>query len=149
MAYPLDIKGAHIELEARYSPETKTGNYEDYDLEVVPYSMRGRNPEDYARRILEWWNSVVLPTAEVAMQQGAHLDVQGMAKFIAEEMGIRQADWWYRKGREVSPADTKDMSPTQEGGRDGKMQEIDRGRRQSQTNMPKEIQEMMEHREVR
>ena len=148
---PIDYQGAHIELPARYHPETKVGSIDDYNLEVVPYSLRGRNPQQYRKTLMEWWNHVVLPTAEAAMQQGAQPDFVAFAKFMAEEMGVHQHDWFYRKGQASQSAQQapgeRAGGVSQPEGPAGMQRRVEQMQQQAGGQLPDEVRQRMTHKE--
>lgn len=131
LPYSIDLPGGHQEFTTHYRADTKLGRYDDYNLQIVPYSLRGQNPDQYARKLMEWWNQVVLPTAEIGMQQGLHLDVESFTEYMAEEMGVRQHDWFYRKGEAIAPGgqgqERGQTREEQEGGPAGRMASAQQG----------------------
>ncbi len=92
---PVRIAGMDLEVDTYYGQGTREGAWEEYDLEIVPYSMRGRNPEEYAHKKFEWFTRVVMPLLELGIQQGVTLDFAKFITDMAEEMGIDQSDRYF------------------------------------------------------
>ncbi|MFW6118851.1 MAG: hypothetical protein ACOC7S_00795 [Planctomycetota bacterium] len=91
------VPGTDIEVTDVFGPQMRQGRSLDVTtLNIIPHSMSAKQPEVHARRILEWWNNVVLPTAKIAMAQGYTLDVPALTAWIAEELGIREHRQFYR-----------------------------------------------------
>ncbi len=90
------VKGTDIEVETAFSPRTRKGKVDDYKLDVVAHSMSAKMPDQHSQRILQWWNNVVLPTMNAAMQQGAQPDIPGMVRYLAEEMGLGDVKKFYQ-----------------------------------------------------
>ena len=107
-----------LELDVTFSEEAREGDWLDYNIDIVPYSMSQDTPEQYARKLMEWWTSVVLPTLPFAEQQGSVPDVTALDLLMAHEMGIREADQLLRRGPLSSPGYTGEatMAAAPQGG---------------------------------
>jgi len=147
MSRKVDIAGITQELSTVYSPETKMGEYDEYCLEIIPYSMRGRHPQEYAQTLMNLNNQVILPMLEIAMAQGYHLDVGEYVKMLGEEMGVNNLHWYFRKGEMIAPAQKPggdhDTMAEQEGGPAGRQAAADRQERG--TGLTPEVEQMMTH----
>ena len=104
MAVRKEVPGTNIGVGATFSAKTLQGDFDDYDFSVEPYSMKPKNPEEYARSLMEWWSAVVLPTAEMAAAQGAMIDIPAFVKLMAKEMGIQEVGDLYKGGMPMQQA---------------------------------------------
>jgi len=92
------IKGAELDVPFKLTPDGLIGEFLDYEIEVVPYSMKPRDPDEYAKTVLQWFTAVVLPTMEIGLAQGAVPNVPAFVKLLGEEMGIKNTDELYTVG---------------------------------------------------
>lgn len=92
------VAGTNIGVPASFSAETLQGDFDDYDFSIQAYSMKPKNPEEYAKSLMEWWSAVVLPTMEMAAAQGAGPDIPAFVRLMAKEMGIDEVEELYRGG---------------------------------------------------
>jgi hypothetical protein len=75
----------------RFSAATRKGEWLDYHFDVEPHSMSQDTPTRKYRRVLEWIQHVILPTAPLAAAQGLRLDVARLAKLTGAMLNIEEA----------------------------------------------------------
>ena len=88
----------NLDLDVTFSEEQREGDWLDYNIDVVPYSMTRQTPQEYQKTLMDWWNSVVLPTLPLAQAQGTMADMTAFVLLMAREMGVREVDELMRRG---------------------------------------------------
>lgn len=83
------------ELSERFVQTDKEGDFYDYTFNVKPYSMQRLSPDMDFQRTLQLLSQWVLPTAQIAAQQGAVLNVPEATKALAQKFNIDDIDHWY------------------------------------------------------
>jgi len=84
-----------LDLTVEFSEETKEGDFLDYTFDIDIYSMSRVNPEMQYQKLLQLVQTVVLPLAPLAMQQGSMPDVTTLTKEFAKYLGVNNVeDWW-------------------------------------------------------
>ena len=106
---PVIKRRGALELEVVYSEETREGDWLDYGFDIEPYSMSKMNPEIRYQKLMQLISQVVLPTAQIAAQQGTILDAGELVKEAARYMDISDIDRWWKTGVETDAA----MNPYQ------------------------------------
>jgi hypothetical protein len=79
------------EVLERFNDSTRRGEWLDYHFDVEPHSMTQDTPTRKYRRVLEWIQNVLLPTAPIAQAQGLKLDVERLAKLTGAMLNIEEA----------------------------------------------------------
>ncbi len=92
---PVIKRVAGYELETKFSQETKEGDFFDYAFDIEPYSMSRMNPEMRYQKLLQLVSQVVLPTMDIAAQQGSQLNVDELVREAARFMDVRNLDRWW------------------------------------------------------
>jgi len=98
-----------FKLKVSYTPDVREGDFFDYGFDIEPYSMTSMSPEVRLQRLLQLISQVVLPTAQLAAQQGSQLNVSEVVTECARFLDIRNLDRWWISG---IPSETE-MNPYQ------------------------------------
>lgn len=77
-----------LEVSSIFNDLSKEGSFEDYALDVNPYSLQPRTPADETNTIIQLVSQVYLPLAEQAMQQGVQLDVAKLWSNIGDDLNL-------------------------------------------------------------
>lgn len=64
------------DLKLVYRPDERSGDWEEYNLNIVPYSMVDLTPAARSRILRTFWHEDILPVLPIIMQQGGNPDVQ-------------------------------------------------------------------------
>jgi len=84
-----------MDLDVEFSDEAKEGDFLDYTFDIDIYSLSRSNPEQQYQKLLQLVQTVVLPLAPLAMQQGNIPNVNILTKEFAKLLGINNIeDWW-------------------------------------------------------
>lgn len=106
---PLIKRVAGIDVPTEYSEEAREGDFLDYAIDIVPFSMARLNPEMKYQKLMQLISQIVLPTAQIAAQQGSMLQVDGLVKYAADYLGITNIDEWWKS----AIPQTTNMNPYQ------------------------------------
>lgn len=82
------IPGSDIEVEDRYTPDKREGDFLDYGFDIVPYSNQRKTPADEVRELDETFQ-IVLQAGPAAMQAGVLANVEGYLKARADITGFK------------------------------------------------------------
>ena len=80
------------ELEVHFDEEAKEGDFLQYNIDIEPYSMQRVSPMIRSRRIMELVTGVILPTADLAIQQGDILQISKLVKALAKDLDLTDAE---------------------------------------------------------
>jgi hypothetical protein len=98
-----------FKLKVTYTPDVREGDFFDYGFDIEPYSMSMMSPETRYQRLMQLVSGVVLPTAQIAAQQGSMLNVSELVQECARFLDVRNIDRWWKS---AIPAETA-MNPYQ------------------------------------
>jgi hypothetical protein len=98
-----------FKLNVSYTPDVREGDFFDYGFNIEPYSMSMMSPELRFQRLMQLISGVVLPTAQIAAQQGSMLNVSELVQECARFLDVRNLDRWWITGL---PTETQ-MNPYQ------------------------------------
>lgn len=84
------------EVQANFNPVDNVGDFVQYSLNLIPYSMQVMSPEMEYQRMLSFMSQWILPTAQIATQQGNSLDVAAATKELARKFGLEDIDHWFK-----------------------------------------------------
>ena len=82
-------------ISERFVSPDLDGDFYDYTFSVKPYSMQRMSPDVDFQRTLQFLSQWVLPTSQLAAQQGAMLNVPEATKDLAQKFQIENIDHWY------------------------------------------------------
>jgi len=85
-----------FKLRTKFTPDIREGKFLDYTFDVEPYSMSALSPEVRYQRLMQLIGQVVLPTVEIAAQQGSMLNVDELVKESARYLDIKNLDKWWK-----------------------------------------------------
>jgi len=77
-----------LEISSRFDHLTKVGGFEDYGLDVNPYSLQSRTPAEETNTVVRLISEVYLPLAEMAMQQGVQIDVAKLWSNLGDDLNL-------------------------------------------------------------
>ena len=111
---PLIKRVMGVDLQVEYSESAKEGDFFDYTFDIEPYSMMRMNPDVKYQKLSQFVTGYILPTAQIAAQQGTVLNVPELAKEFARYLNVTNMGDWYQS---VMPAmQQPGMNPYQPGG---------------------------------
>jgi hypothetical protein len=119
-----------FKLKVTYTPEVREGDFFDYGFDIEPYSMSMMSPETRYQRLMQLVGQVVLPTAQIAAQQGSQLNVNELVKECARFLDVRNLDAWWINGvpneTQLNPYQPQQGTPSAKSGQgDGRFTNSD------------------------
>ncbi len=113
-----EIKGYGPLPEIFTEPE-KVADFYDFVFDVIPYSTQRTSPEMQYQKIMQLMTQFTIPTLQMAMAQGAQLDIPGLNQVLADYVGIKNFKQFYRtavpKPGEVVPYSMQPSTKRKEG----------------------------------
>lgn len=101
------------DLPVVFDKAAQDGEFWDYEFDVEPYSMQRLSPGIEYQRTMGLLSQWILPTAQIAAQQGAQLNVPEATKHLAKMAGLRGFDKMYETAIPDTPAKLNPYTPTQ------------------------------------
>jgi len=77
-----------IPFHVEWGPMDRLGDFDDYGIEIDPYSLRPRTPDGILRSVYTLWEKFITPAAGAMAAQGITVDFRGFLKLIARLEGI-------------------------------------------------------------
>lgn len=71
-----------------WSPETRDGDFLDYNFDVAPFSMQDDSPTTRIQKLSEIMNTFIFPMMEMMMQQGLYVDAKSLIDYIAKNTNM-------------------------------------------------------------
>jgi hypothetical protein len=98
-------------VPAVFSPESRVGEYFNYNFRCNPYSMRNTPPAEEAGQLISLLTQVILPSLPVMMQQGIALDWEKIFKSLSHKMNLPELNNFiqYMNGQQVPAKDAVGM----------------------------------------
>lgn len=91
----------------------RDGEFWDYEFNVEPYSMQRLSPMVEYQRTMSFLTQWVLPTAQIAAQQGATINIPRQTQHLAKMAGLRGFEETYEIAVPDNGADLNPYTPTQ------------------------------------
>ena len=76
--------GTDVEIETLWTPDQRQGEYENYEVDIEPYSMRDQSPVEKLRGLTEFIQNFALPMAPMMQASGVGLNIEAMFKTFAK-----------------------------------------------------------------
>ncbi len=89
---PLVKRTRGVDQQVHYTPEMREGDWMDYHLKVVPFSMARQDPNVKMRRMLEFYGSVIPAIANAYQLLGPALNIEAAVNIMGRDMGIDELD---------------------------------------------------------
>ena len=82
------VPGTDIGFSVLWAPETREGDFIQYDLDIEPYSMQHTSPATRLNTLLNVFQTVIVPSLPILQQQGGNLNMQELLDLISEYTNI-------------------------------------------------------------
>lgn len=89
---PLARRVNGVDQQVTYSPEMRDGDFFDYFLTIIPYSMARQDPNVRLKRIMDFIATNIPALAMAFQQLGPMFNLEGAVNLVLREMGIEEAD---------------------------------------------------------
>lgn len=84
------------EIPQVFDQADKVGDYYDFVYNIVPYSTQRMSPEMKYQRLMQFASQWILPTMQLAAQQGAEFNIPEATKIMAEYLGLTTFNQIYK-----------------------------------------------------
>ena len=91
----------------------RDGEFWDYEFSIEPYSLQRLSASVEFQRTLSLITQWVLPSAQLAAQQGAQINVPKATQHLAKMSGLRGIDDWYETAVPNAESRINPYTPTQ------------------------------------
>lgn len=81
-------KEFNIGVNKEWTPETRDGDFIDYNIDVAPFSMQDDSPTTRVQKLTQIMQSFILPMQEMMMQQGLVVDTKKLVDYIARNTNM-------------------------------------------------------------
>lgn len=75
---PISVRfqGDEHEMLTKFTHKSKDGKFFDYVIDIVPYSLRYRSPQEILQSVLSYVQNIAVPLGQQMAQQGSGIDFQ-------------------------------------------------------------------------
>jgi hypothetical protein len=101
-----DLPGG-IQIPKIYNQLQQEGKFTDYYLNIEMYSMQKLTPEQKLQRIMQILTGWILPTSQLAAQQGQQLNIPVITKELSTYMDLETDSWFLTE----NPMQNQGMQP--------------------------------------
>ena len=84
---PKKIPGTDMIIQSDLKPERRDGEFLDYAIEIIPFSMQSRTPSERLQTAMQIMQTYILPMAPLLQQRGLVPDIEAFLKMSAELSG--------------------------------------------------------------
>ena len=85
-------------LPLKWTGDDRRGEYGDYVFELEAYGVRHDDPQQEYERIVQWFERVLFPLAQVAGPQGMLLDVEKAGQITGAKLNIKELEALWKVG---------------------------------------------------
>ena len=110
------IPGTDMAISTTIKPERRAGEFLDYAIEIVPFSMQSRTPAERLQTAMQVMQTFVVPLAPLLQQRGLVPDIESFLKMSAELSGAPEVLELVTK---VEPQEMQQGPPAQGAGAGG------------------------------
>lgn len=89
---PLVKRVNGVDQQVHYTPEMREGDWADYHLKVIPFSMARQDPNVKVRRLMEFAANVIPAFAGAMQMLGPAFNIENAISIVGREMGIEELD---------------------------------------------------------
>lgn len=87
------VKGVSgIAIEKKWTPETRDGDFLDYNFSIDVYSMQDDSPSTKVQKFGMVFERFLMPLAPMLQAQGAYIDVVKVMEFLSKNAAIPELD---------------------------------------------------------
>jgi len=90
-----------VDIPILYDQTEQLGEFTDYELDIQMYSMQRATPEQKFTKMMQLLNGWILPTAQMAAQQGKVLNIPEVTKDLSNYIDL-DTDSWFLSDTPVS-----------------------------------------------
>ncbi|HDY89186.1 MAG TPA: hypothetical protein ENH82_13855 [bacterium] len=83
-----------VDIPILYDQTEQQGRFTDYELDIQMYSMQRATPEQKFTKMMQLLNGWILPTAQLAAQQGKILNIPEVTKDLSNYIDLDTESWF-------------------------------------------------------
>ena len=83
-----------VDIPILYDQTEQQGDFTDYELDIQMYSMQRSTPEQKFTKMMQLLSGWILPTAQMAAQQGKVLNIPEVTKDLSNYIDIETESWF-------------------------------------------------------
>jgi hypothetical protein len=114
---PKKIPASDMVIISDLKPERRNGEFPDYAIEIIPFSMQSRTPTERMQTLTQIMQTFIVPMAPLLQQRGLVPDIEGFLKMSAELSGTPEVVDLVTK---VEPEELMQGPPSPEGAGGGR-----------------------------
>lgn len=84
---PKKIPNSDMTIMAEMKPEKRNGDFPDYAIEIVPFSMQSRTPSERLQSAMQVMQTYIVPMSALLQQRGLVPNIEAFLKMSAELSG--------------------------------------------------------------
>ena len=84
---PKKIPNSDMTIMAEMKPEKRNGEFPDYAIEIVPFSMQSRTPSERLQSAMQVMQTYIVPLSALLQQRGLVPNIEAFLKMSAELSG--------------------------------------------------------------
>lgn len=84
------IEGTSIEIPFQWTPESREGDFSEYNIIFEPYVLRSTTPTERIHQLNQVMSQVIMPGMELFAQQGVQVDMRKYLKSIAKYSNLEE-----------------------------------------------------------
>ena len=84
---PKKIPNSDMTIMAEMKPEKRNGEFPDYAIEIVPFSMQSRTPSERLQSAMQVMQTYIVPMSALLQQRGLVPNIEAFLKMSAELSG--------------------------------------------------------------
>lgn len=90
------IPGTNQDITIHFTPEDREGDFFDYNLDVNPYSMQSRTPQEEMQTLMVIFQNFIIPFKGELQQQGVSIDFMKLLRRVSELTNFKSLDDFVR-----------------------------------------------------
>jgi hypothetical protein len=84
------------QLPVVFSDQKKVGDFYDFAYKITPYSTQRDIPEVKYQKLMQFMLQWIIPTMQMAEQQGTQLDITTVSEILGNYIGLDSMNQWYK-----------------------------------------------------
>lgn len=105
------IPGTGSYIPVTWSPETREADFFNFDIDIEPYSMQDRSPQERLQRLLQLVQTFVIPMLPEIQRTGGMFDVEAFFETVAKLGDFRELSSFLLFVGETAGQPTSDVNP--------------------------------------
>ena len=81
-------KEFNIGVDVQWTPETRDGDFMDYNFDISVFSMQDDSPATRMQKLTNVWNTFILPAMDIFREQGAVIDAKALTDYLAKNANL-------------------------------------------------------------